>query len=160
MFSPSEKDARDRVLNTLCVLLLLIMGICAWVAVQHLQLAEKRPAVAAATMRSNSRNSRVAFTQPDLAVLVAVLLFFAAFFLAMFTQYRADVTLCRALCRLWATNRNWRIRNYRRDSEEQKKRSRKWRGNEKETTSDIGNSVNEHERTTMVANEACCAIKN
>lgn len=36
------KDMRDRVLNGLCLLLILIMGICAWVAGQHVQSANSR----------------------------------------------------------------------------------------------------------------------
>jgi hypothetical protein len=42
---------------------------------------------------SSSRGSRASsVSHADLTVLVAVLLLFAAFFLAMFTQYRAEVT--------------------------------------------------------------------
>lgn len=105
-------ELRDQVLNALCLLLLLVMGLCAWVAAQHLQTIEKlRPS--RQQQLSSSRGSRASsVSHADLTVLVAVLLLFAAFFLAMFTQYRAEVTLFSALSRLWATNRNWRIRNF------------------------------------------------
>lgn len=100
-------DMRDRVLNGLCLLLILIMGICAWVAGQHVQSANSRRMV---TVVSN-RNRMVTISQPDITILCSVLLLFTAFFLAIFTQYRAEVTLFRALSSLWATNRNWRIRD-------------------------------------------------
>uniref|UniRef100_A0A1I8BTZ1 RING-CH-type domain-containing protein n=1 Tax=Meloidogyne hapla TaxID=6305 RepID=A0A1I8BTZ1_MELHA len=104
---PFVDDVRDRVLNALCLLLILIMGICGWVAGQHVQSANNRRMV---TVVSN-RNRVATISQPDITILVSVLLLFTAFFLAIFTQYRAEVTLFRALSSLWATNRNWRIRD-------------------------------------------------
>lgn len=47
-----------------------------------------------------------------MTVIIATILFFAAFFIALFTQYRAEVTVLKLITRLWTTNRNWRIRNY------------------------------------------------
>lgn len=42
-----------------------------------------------------------------------------AFFIALFTQYRAEVTVLRLITRLWTTNRNWRIRNYLSEEDDQ-----------------------------------------
>ncbi|ETN73652.1 zinc finger, C3HC4 type [Necator americanus] len=48
----------------------------------------------------------------DVTVVVCSVLFFAAFFIAVFTQYRAEASVCRVLFRCWTTNRNWTIRHY------------------------------------------------
>jgi len=56
--------------------------------------------------------ARIYITENDVTVIIATILFFTAFFLALFTQYRADVTMLKLFSRLWTTNRNWRIRNY------------------------------------------------
>ncbi|KAL3113119.1 hypothetical protein niasHT_017198 [Heterodera trifolii] len=148
-------ELSDKVLNTICVLLLIIMTICAWVAIYHLSVVEQQriamASVAAvgnrlsvssvhtsvssssssASASSNSASAARTITlseqhqqQTDLSELIgktdqkfllliaAAVLFFCAFFLALFTQYRAEVTVFRAITRFWATNRNWRIRNY------------------------------------------------
>ncbi|KAF7639460.1 RING-CH-type domain-containing protein [Meloidogyne graminicola] len=97
-------DIRDRILNCLCILLIFIMGICVWVAGQHVQNANNKKFVAI-----SNRNRVATISQPDITILVSVLLLFTAFFLAIFTQYRAEVTLFRTISRLWETNRNWRI---------------------------------------------------
>ena len=63
----------------------------------------------------SSRAFRIAnafLTEDDITVISASILFFAAFFIALFTQYRAEVTVIRLLARLWTTNRNWQIRDY------------------------------------------------
>ncbi|KAE9419239.1 hypothetical protein Angca_004840, partial [Angiostrongylus cantonensis] len=48
----------------------------------------------------------------ELTVVVCSVLFFAAFFIAVFTQYRAEASICRVFFRCWTTNRNWTIRHY------------------------------------------------
>ncbi|VDK63605.1 unnamed protein product, partial [Cylicostephanus goldi] len=48
----------------------------------------------------------------DVTVVVCSVLFFAAFFIAVFTQYRAEASVCRVIFRCWTTNRNWTIRHY------------------------------------------------
>uniref|UniRef100_A0A183CFT6 RING-CH-type domain-containing protein n=1 Tax=Globodera pallida TaxID=36090 RepID=A0A183CFT6_GLOPA len=141
-------ELSDKVLNAICVLLLAIMVLCAWVALNHLALMEQRmmTSVTAASSRlSVSTNSRASPSstrgvslseQPDLTVLIgktdqkfllliaAAVLFFCAFFLALFTQYRAEVTVFRAISHFWATNRNWRIRNYSPSMDAQQRRRR------------------------------------
>jgi hypothetical protein len=42
----------------------------------------------------------------------ATLLFFVAFFLAVFTQYRAENSVVNIFIRCWNTNRNWQISEY------------------------------------------------
>ncbi|KAI1722121.1 RING-variant domain-containing protein [Ditylenchus destructor] len=97
----------DKILNSLFVVLIIIMIACGWVAVHYLRLSERRP-----MMRPSRTNNKRFLTENDVTVIIASILFFAAFFIALFTQYRAEVTVFRVMARMWTTNRNWRIRNY------------------------------------------------
>ena len=47
-------------------------------------------------------------------VIICSILFFCSFFIAVFTQYRAESSLARMLCRCCSINKNWRIKNYER----------------------------------------------
>ncbi|KAI6182219.1 Zinc finger domain containing protein [Aphelenchoides bicaudatus] len=106
---------RDKVLNVLFVLLVIIMTFCAWVSIHYLSLSIRR---------SNAfRVSNTLVGQDDVTMFAATLLFFVAFFLAIFTQYRAETSVIYILVRCWSTNRNWQISEYdwRQDVERQQK---------------------------------------
>ncbi|WKX92526.1 hypothetical protein Q1695_010508 [Nippostrongylus brasiliensis] len=97
----------DRLLNLLFVIVLIIMIICAVLSIHFLQLSEQ--------YHSTLRGYRVvssSLSDDDVTVVVCSVLFFAAFFIAVFTQYRAEASVCRVLFRCWTTNINWTIRHY------------------------------------------------
>jgi hypothetical protein len=58
--------------------------------------------------------------EADVTVIIASILFLAALFLALFTQYRTEVTFLQLFQRCWTANRNWRIRDYRADDDEER----------------------------------------
>ncbi|KAI6208226.1 Zinc finger domain containing protein [Aphelenchoides besseyi] len=95
---------RDKVLNCLFLLLLLIMGFCGWVAFHYLQLSIRRS--------TSYRAGNVLLDEDDMTMFAATVLLVVAFFLAVFTQYRAETPVCHVLARFWTTNRNWQICEY------------------------------------------------
>lgn len=100
-------STRDRLLNILFVFVFIIMVICAVLSIHFLQLSEQ--------YHSTLRGYRVvssSLSDDDVTVVVCSVLFFAAFFIAVFTQYRAEASVCRVLFRCWTTNINWTIRHY------------------------------------------------
>ncbi|KAK6728647.1 hypothetical protein RB195_005969 [Necator americanus] len=100
-------SAKDRLLNALFLIVFIIMVVCAVLSIHFLQLSEQ--------YHSTLRGYRVvssSLSDDDVTVVVCSVLFFAAFFIAVFTQYRAEASVCRVLFRCWTTNRNWTIRHY------------------------------------------------
>ncbi|KAJ1355903.1 hypothetical protein KIN20_013476 [Parelaphostrongylus tenuis] len=100
-------SARDRLLNVLFIFVFIIMIICAVLSIHFLQLSEQ--------YHSKLRGYRIvssSLSDDELTVVVCSVLFFAAFFIAVFTQYRAEASICRVIFRCWTTNRNWTIRHY------------------------------------------------
>lgn len=100
-------SARDRLLNALFIFVFIIMVVCAVLSIHFLQLSEQ--------YHSKLRGYRVvssSLSDDELTVVVCSVLFFAAFFIAVFTQYRAEASICRVFFRCWTTNRNWTIRHY------------------------------------------------
>jgi len=98
---------RDRVLNVICILVLFIMVICGGMSIYFLHMTDQYH-----TVRSYHRSNYTLMTQEDIVVIICSILFFIAFFIAVFTQYRAEASICRVFFRFWLINRNWRIRNY------------------------------------------------
>nr|CDJ84566.1 Zinc finger domain containing protein [Haemonchus contortus] len=100
-------STRDRLLNILFIIVFIIMVVCAVLSIHFLQLSEQ--------YHSTLRGYRVvssSLSDDDVTVVVCSVLFFAAFFIAVFTQYRAEASVCRVLFRCWTTNINWTIRHY------------------------------------------------
>uniref|UniRef100_A0A1I7WP18 RSN1_TM domain-containing protein n=1 Tax=Heterorhabditis bacteriophora TaxID=37862 RepID=A0A1I7WP18_HETBA len=91
----------------LFVVVFIIMIVCAFLSIHFLQLSEQ--------YHSTLRGYRVvssSLSDDDVTVVICSVLFFAAFFVAVFTQYRAEASLFRLIFRFWVINRNWTIRNY------------------------------------------------
>ncbi|CAJ0574071.1 unnamed protein product, partial [Mesorhabditis spiculigera] len=100
-------DTRDRVLNCLFVFVFSIMVICACMAIHFLHMDQYNTTLRGYRIVSSR------LTQEDFIVIGSSILFFVAFFVAIFTQYRAEASIFRLIFRCWVINRNWTIRNYR-----------------------------------------------
>ncbi|KRX21171.1 E3 ubiquitin-protein ligase MARCH1, partial [Trichinella nelsoni] len=61
--------------------------------------------------------TRNILNRQDITVISCSLLFFVAFFVAIFTQYRSETSLFCLFARCWLINRHWRIKNYNPNSE-------------------------------------------
>ncbi|VDM57327.1 unnamed protein product, partial [Angiostrongylus costaricensis] len=117
-------SARDRLLNVLFIFVFIIMVVCAVLSIHFLQLSEQYHSRLSFGYTSKIRGSQKEERYPgyrivssslsddELTVVVCSVLFFAAFFIAVFTQYRAEASICRVFFRCWTTNRNWTIRHY------------------------------------------------
>jgi E3 ubiquitin-protein ligase MARCH1/8 len=99
---------QDRVLNFLFVFLLCLMFICASIASSYAQAAEKSRFRATRVVRIGNTY----FSGDEITVVIAGVLFFMSFVLALCTQYRAGGTIFRLIVRFWTINRNWQIRDY------------------------------------------------
>jgi len=107
----------DCVLNLLFLFLLVIMILCGWVAIFYLGTPERRQFL----RRVRPPPFKGPFlNEADVTVIIASILFLAALFLALFTQYRTEVTFLQLFQRCWTANRNWRIRDYRLDDDEER----------------------------------------
>uniref|UniRef100_A0AC35TV71 Col_cuticle_N domain-containing protein n=1 Tax=Rhabditophanes sp. KR3021 TaxID=114890 RepID=A0AC35TV71_9BILA len=51
-------------------------------------------------------------TEAEIIVLISSVLFFIAFLMSLFTQYKAENTMFKSLVQIILTNKNWAIRNY------------------------------------------------
>uniref|UniRef100_A0A8L8K9Z8 RING-CH-type domain-containing protein n=1 Tax=Heligmosomoides polygyrus TaxID=6339 RepID=A0A8L8K9Z8_HELPZ len=123
-------STRDRLLNILFVFVFIIMVICAVLSIHFLQselnsvfriefsIANPAPSNPNDPQKYALRSFRgyrvvsSSLSDDDVTVVVCSVLFFAAFFIAVFTQYRAEASVCRVLFRCWTTNINWTIRHY------------------------------------------------
>ncbi|CAJ0944629.1 unnamed protein product, partial [Mesorhabditis belari] len=111
-------DTRDRILNCLFLFVLLIMIVCAGMALHFLHQQHYTTTIRGYRIVSSR------LSQDDFIVIVSSILFFVAFFVAIFTQYRAEASIFRICFRLWVINRNWTIRNYRFEEDEEMLRER------------------------------------
>ncbi|VDO20426.1 unnamed protein product, partial [Haemonchus placei] len=117
-------STRDRLLNILFIIVFIIMVVCAVLSIHFLQLSDTFALLLKETgcLAEHAfdiflvfRGYRVvssSLSDDDVTVVVCSVLFFAAFFIAVFTQYRAEASVCRVLFRCWTTNINWTIRHY------------------------------------------------
>uniref|UniRef100_A0A914XKI9 RING-CH-type domain-containing protein n=1 Tax=Plectus sambesii TaxID=2011161 RepID=A0A914XKI9_9BILA len=96
-------DGRDKVLHTVFLLVFAVMVGCSVLSVLYLQ---------GEPQSTRSYRASSTLTTEDLIVIICSVLFFCAFFVAVFTQYRAEASVCRVAFRCLLINRNWRIRNY------------------------------------------------
>uniref|UniRef100_A0A0K0EDT6 RING-CH-type domain-containing protein n=1 Tax=Strongyloides stercoralis TaxID=6248 RepID=A0A0K0EDT6_STRER len=120
----------DKILNILFVLLLFIMILCATIACNYLKITEKQYVYRSASLHSTSKiiassegngsfgskvNSKLMLLAPglseaELIVLISTVLLFIAFFMALFTQYKAENTVFKLIIQFFWANRNWTIR--------------------------------------------------
>uniref|UniRef100_A0A915I7K1 Uncharacterized protein n=1 Tax=Romanomermis culicivorax TaxID=13658 RepID=A0A915I7K1_ROMCU len=68
--------------------------------------------VSALYLRTEKARIRKALTAEDVFVILSSLVFFCAFFVAVFTQYRARYSLCHLFYRFYLINRHWRVKDY------------------------------------------------
>uniref|UniRef100_A0AC34FUI3 RING-CH-type domain-containing protein n=1 Tax=Panagrolaimus sp. ES5 TaxID=591445 RepID=A0AC34FUI3_9BILA len=99
---------QDRVLNFLFIFLICLMFICASIASSYAQAAETARFRATRVVRIGNTY----FSGDEVTVVIAGVLFFMSFVLALCTQYRAGGTIFRQTVRFWTINRNWQIRDY------------------------------------------------
>ncbi|CDW54850.1 e ubiquitin protein ligase march [Trichuris trichiura] len=90
---------QDRVLHLLFLSMAFVMTCSAFISILYL------------SQDSNTR-MRNLLNRQDITVISCSLLFFVAFFVALFTQYRADTSLCCLFARCWIINRHWRVKDY------------------------------------------------
>ncbi|KHJ48784.1 zinc finger, C3HC4 type [Trichuris suis] len=90
---------QDRMLHLLFLSMAFVMTCSAFISILYL------------SQDSNTR-MRNLLNRQDITVISCSLLFFVAFFVALFTQYRADTSLCCLFARCWTINRHWRVKDY------------------------------------------------
>uniref|UniRef100_A0A0K0FXP1 RING-CH-type domain-containing protein n=1 Tax=Strongyloides venezuelensis TaxID=75913 RepID=A0A0K0FXP1_STRVS len=120
----------DKILNILFILLLFIMILCATIACNYLKITEKQYVYRSTSLHSASKiiassegnggfggkvNSKLMLIAPglseaELIVLISTVLLFIAFFMALFTQYKAENTVFKLIIQFFWANRNWTIR--------------------------------------------------
>uniref|UniRef100_A0AC35G2L0 RING-CH-type domain-containing protein n=1 Tax=Panagrolaimus sp. PS1159 TaxID=55785 RepID=A0AC35G2L0_9BILA len=105
---------QDRVLNFLFIFLICLMFICASIASSYAQAAETARFRATRVVRIGNTY----FSGDEVTVVIAGVLFFMSFVLALCTQYRAGGTIFRQTVRFWTINRNWQIRDYNFETDE------------------------------------------
>ncbi|CEF68147.1 Zinc finger, RING-CH-type domain and Zinc finger, RING/FYVE/PHD-type domain-containing protein [Strongyloides ratti] len=86
----------DKILNILFILLLFIMILCAAIACNYLKITEKHEGNGGFGGKVNSKLMLIA---PGLT-----------FFMALFTQYKAENTVFKLIIQFFWANRNWTIR--------------------------------------------------
>ncbi|KHN72765.1 E3 ubiquitin-protein ligase MARCH4 [Toxocara canis] len=99
-------DANDIALNVVFVFAFVVMVICAALCIHFLRVTDQYHSLRL------YRVSPTVMNNDDLTVITCSVLFFIAFFIAVFTQYRAEASIFRVFFRFWLINRNWQIRNY------------------------------------------------
>ncbi|MFH4975336.1 hypothetical protein AB6A40_002045 [Gnathostoma spinigerum] len=99
-------EAHDVALNVVFIFVFFVMIVSAVLCVHFLKITDQYHAIRA------RRVSVAVMSNEDLTVIAYSIIFFAAFFIAIFTQYRAEASIFRVFFRFWLINRNWQIRNY------------------------------------------------
>ncbi|TKR93679.1 hypothetical protein L596_008091 [Steinernema carpocapsae] len=105
-------DYRDKILNAVFLFVLGIMILCGVVCIHYLRKSQQVQFTPYRLVKGTYRVSSTSLSNNDITVIISSVLFFAAFFIAVFTQYRAEASIFRLFTRIWLINRNWRIRNY------------------------------------------------
>ncbi|KRZ11825.1 E3 ubiquitin-protein ligase MARCH1 [Trichinella zimbabwensis] len=95
---------RDCTLHLVFIAMLMLMSSCAFISVLYLS-------------QDDGLRTRNILNRQDITVISCSLLFFVAFFVAIFTQYRSETSLFCLFARCWLINRHWRIKNYNPNSE-------------------------------------------
>ncbi|VDK44755.1 unnamed protein product [Anisakis simplex] len=99
-------DVKDVTLNGVFLFALVVMVVCAVLGVHFLRVTDQYRSLRLYRVSPTPMNN------DDLTVITCSVLFFIAFFIAVFTQYRAEASIFRVFFRFWLINRNWQIRNY------------------------------------------------
>uniref|UniRef100_A0A1I8A4K7 RING-CH-type domain-containing protein n=1 Tax=Steinernema glaseri TaxID=37863 RepID=A0A1I8A4K7_9BILA len=105
-------DYRDKILNAVFLFVVAVMVLCGVVCIHYLRKSQQVQFTPYRLVKGTYRVSSTSLSNNDVTVIISSVLFFAAFFIAIFTQYRAEASIFRLFTRIWLINRNWRIRNY------------------------------------------------
>uniref|UniRef100_A0AC34QMP9 RING-CH-type domain-containing protein n=1 Tax=Panagrolaimus sp. JU765 TaxID=591449 RepID=A0AC34QMP9_9BILA len=99
---------QDKVLNSIFLFLVFLMIVCGTIASKY---SNSQDVIRYRTLRV-VRIGNAFFSGDEIMVVVAGILFFFCFILALCSQYRAGGTIFRQCVRFWTINRNWQIKNY------------------------------------------------
>ncbi|VDN59898.1 unnamed protein product [Dracunculus medinensis] len=94
----------DIIFNIIFLFVIIIMVICVFVCVHFMVVNEYNRSLR--PYRSHT------MTNEDFTIITCSAVFFAAFFIAVFTQYKAEISFIGLISRFWQINRNWQIKNY------------------------------------------------
>uniref|UniRef100_A0A0N4ZF85 Uncharacterized protein n=1 Tax=Parastrongyloides trichosuri TaxID=131310 RepID=A0A0N4ZF85_PARTI len=102
------------------------MVLCATIACNYLKITEKQyvyrsnslhspPKIVSSSEGFGKINNKLILIAPglseaELIVLISTVLLFIAFFMALFTQYKAENTVFKLIIQFFWANRNWTIR--------------------------------------------------
>uniref|UniRef100_A0A915I186 RING-CH-type domain-containing protein n=1 Tax=Romanomermis culicivorax TaxID=13658 RepID=A0A915I186_ROMCU len=98
---------RDKFLHVTFILAVLIMFACATLTVISFESQRNNKYV------RKGPNEKVELNSQEVITLVCGIMFFCAFFLAMYVQVKAQATIYRWMTRFWMMNQEWEIEEYR-----------------------------------------------